>query len=74
MKEFRKALFQIVGKELSEQETLDCWITLIEVVRWYQKVYENHKGEFNIEFPADEISAIETNAVENGSKDTKNDD
>ena len=51
MKEFTKTLFQIAGKELSEQETLDCWITLIELIKWYQKVYENHKGEFNIEFP-----------------------
>ena len=74
MKEFTETLFQIAGKELSEKETLDCWITLIELIKWYQKVYENHKGEFNIAFPTDEISAIETNTVENGSEDTINDD
>ena len=74
MKEFTETLFQIAGKELSEDEILDCWITLVELIKWYQKVYENHKGEFNIEFPTDEISAIETNTVENGSEGTKNDD
>ena len=74
MKDFTKILFQITGRELSEEEILDCWITLVELIKWYQKVYENHKGEFNIEFPTDEISAIETNTVENGSEDTKNDD
>jgi len=63
MKDFTEILFQIAGKELSEQETLDCWITLIELIKWYQKVYENHKGEFNIEFPANEISAIETKVL-----------
>ena len=63
MKNFTKTLFQIVGKELSEQEILDCWITLIDLIKWYQKVYENHKGEFNIEFPAEEISDIETKVL-----------
>ena len=74
MKDFKNILFRIAGKELSEQETLDCWITLIELIKWYQKVYENHKGEFNIEFSADEISAVETNTAENGSEDITNDD
>jgi hypothetical protein len=43
MEKFRAVIYQLTNKNFSGQELLDCKITLLSLIKWFDENYEENK-------------------------------